>query len=65
MREVALIRFISAHSSRYGDKLLDFMERYGLSNLASATEEQLTEYVEREFPSFTVTAIKLYEEVAV
>ena len=28
------------------DKLLDFMERYNLSGLREATEEQLKEYIE-------------------
>ena len=28
------------------DKLLDFMERYNLTGLRDATEEQLTEYIE-------------------
>ena len=30
------------------DKLLDFMERYNLSGLREATEEQLKEYIEEE-----------------
>ena len=30
------------------DKLLDFMERYNLSGLREATEEQLREYIEYE-----------------
>ena len=28
------------------DKLLDFMDRYNLSGLSEATEEQLKEYIE-------------------
>lgn len=41
----ALIQRISAASDRYGDKLVDFMNRYGLYCLAEATVEQLREYV--------------------
>ncbi len=41
-----LVRFISAHSSFYGDKLIDFMETYHLTDLQSATVEQLREYVD-------------------
>jgi hypothetical protein len=40
-----LIRIISARSDHYGNLLLDFMERYGLSCLMEATETQLTEYI--------------------
>ena len=38
-----LIRIISKH-----DKLLDFMDRYNLTGLIFATEEQLIEYIETE-----------------
>ena len=31
-------------------KLLDFMERYNLSGLREATEEQLKEYIEEVLP---------------
>lgn len=31
------------------DKLLDFMDRYNLTGLLSATEEQLREYVKEEY----------------
>ncbi len=40
-----LVRRISNASDRYGDKLLRFMERYGLHSLAEAEAEQLTEYI--------------------
>ncbi len=38
-----LIEFISKKG-----KLLDFMDRYHLSGLREATEEQLKEYIEEE-----------------
>lgn len=40
-----LICIISARSNRYGNLLIDFMERYGLSCLMEATEAQLNEYI--------------------
>ena len=40
-----MIDFISRHSSRYGDKLVDFMESYNLINLEEATVPQLQEYI--------------------
>jgi|GEM_PF-4507933 len=40
-----LIEIISRQSSRYGDKLIDFMDTYRLDNLQSATVEQLRVYV--------------------
>ena len=40
-----LIQYISERSSLYGDKLLDFMETYGLTGLQNATVEQLQEYI--------------------
>ncbi len=43
-----LIGVISAAGDRYGSRLLDFMERYGLHSLMQATEEQLREYVQTE-----------------
>lgn len=43
-----LINIISAAGDRYGNRLLEFMDRYGLQSLAQATEEQLREYVEAE-----------------
>ena len=43
-----LIGIISRASSRYGDKLLDFMDRYHLHGLIEATEEQAREYIETE-----------------
>ena len=47
MRKEYLIRVISRNSDRYGDKLIDFMQTFGLSCLADATPEQLTEYIAR------------------
>lgn len=41
-----LIREISHRSDRYGDKLLEFMDRYGLDNLRDAEIWQLKEYLE-------------------
>lgn len=43
-----LIKTISAASDRYGDKLLVFMERYGLDRLSDATEEQAREFIAME-----------------
>lgn len=40
-----LINVISSQSNRYGDKLIDFMDTYGLINLQQATVQQLREYV--------------------
>ena len=40
-----LIQVISSRSSRYGDKLIDFMDRYSLYCLQDATVQQLREYV--------------------
>ena len=40
-----LIMYISKQSNRYGNKLLDFMDRYGLTNLQEATVAQLSEYI--------------------
>ena len=45
---VDLIRVISEAGDRYGSRLLDFMERYGLQGLMQATEEQLREYAVSE-----------------
>lgn len=43
-----LIKVISTAGDRYGSRLLNFMERYGLHSLAQATEEQLQEYADSE-----------------
>ena len=43
-----LIGIISRASDRYGDKLLDFMERYHLRGLCDATPEQAREYIRAE-----------------
>lgn len=40
-----LIKVISSQSSRYGDKLVEFMDLYGLENLQDANMAQLKEYV--------------------
>lgn len=44
----ALIGIISEAPDRYGDKLIAFMDRYGLGCLADATTEQLTAFIEAE-----------------
>lgn len=48
MNKSGLISFISKHSDRYGDLLLKLMDRYRLTNLQEATEEQLQEFIEQE-----------------
>lgn len=40
-----LIKIISRSSSRYGDKLLDFMDQYKLNGLKDARAKQLEEYI--------------------
>ena len=40
-----LIHFISSCSNYYGDKLLDFMDKYHLTALKDATEFQLKEFI--------------------
>lgn len=40
-----LIKVILGKSSRYGDKLVEFMDLYKLKNLKDATVEQLQEYI--------------------
>ena len=52
-----LIMFISERSSRYRDKLIDFMYQYKLTNLQQATVEQLKEYIQNNF-STTTTEIE-------
>lgn len=53
MSTETLINTISRRSDRYGDKLVDFMERYGLPCLACATEEQLKDYIKTEIEEVT------------
>lgn len=48
MNKSRLISIISNASNKYGDKLVDFMDKYNLYNLQSATEEQLQEYIEEK-----------------
>lgn len=43
-----LIGIISRASDHYGDKLIEFMNRYGLRNLQEATKEQLEEFIKTE-----------------
>lgn len=43
-----LIERISKASDQYGNLLVRFMERYGLSGLASASAEQLKEFIREE-----------------
>ena len=38
------IKKISKLSNRYGDKLLELMDRYNVNNLREITEEQAKEY---------------------
>lgn len=42
-----LITYLSERSDRYGDKLVKFMDTYGLINLQQATVEQLREYIDK------------------
>jgi len=44
-----MIKVISKSSSKYGDKLLDFMEQYKLSGLQDASIEQLKEYIKHNY----------------
>jgi len=44
-QEDRLIKVISKSSSRYGDKLLDFMDQYKLNGLKDANAKQLEEYI--------------------
>ena len=39
-----LVHYISERSSRYGDKLLEFMDKYHITNLQEATVAQLREF---------------------
>lgn len=45
MEKYKLITKLSQMSNKYGDKLIDFMNRYNLNNLQQATVEQLKEYL--------------------
>lgn len=45
MEKDRLIEFISKRSDRYGNELIKFMEKYKISCLKDATEEQLEEYI--------------------
>jgi hypothetical protein len=45
VRKDQLIKIISRSSSRYGDKLLDFMDQYKLNRLKDANAKQLEEYI--------------------
>lgn len=42
-----LIKIISKSSSRYGDKLLDFMNQYKLDALKDTSAKQLEEYIKK------------------
>lgn len=48
MSKNKLISVISTASDHYGDRLIEFMNRYGLYNLAQATEQQLEEFIKTE-----------------
>lgn len=43
-----LIDIISSQSDRYGDKLLDFLDKNHLTCLQDATVEQLQNYIKEE-----------------
>ena len=43
-----LIGVISKASDRYGDKLIKFMDRYGLKSLSEAKAERLEEFIREE-----------------
>lgn len=43
-----LISVISNSSDHYGNKLIEFMNRYKLNNLAEATPKQLKEFIKQE-----------------
>jgi hypothetical protein len=40
-----LIKVISSRSDMYGNKLIDFLEKYDIEGLMYATVEQLKEYI--------------------
>lgn len=48
MNKSRLVSIISKAGNKYGDKLIDFMDKYNLYNLQSATEEQLEEYIKEK-----------------
>ena len=45
MSKTEMIKTISRASDRYGDKLVDFMDAYGLRCLLDASERQLSEFI--------------------
>lgn len=47
--EDELIDIISSKSDRYGDKLIDFLNKNNLTCLQEATIEQLQNYIKGEF----------------
>ena len=46
MNKQECIEILRRLSDRYGDKLVDLMEKYNAHSLAEVTEEQANEYVE-------------------
>lgn len=42
-----LIRQLSSKSDRYGNKIIDFLNKNNLYGLIEATEEQLKEFINR------------------
>lgn len=40
-----LVDVISKKSDKYGDKLVDFMEKYNVSGLSEASVDQLHDYI--------------------
>jgi len=48
MNKSRLVSIISKASNKYEDKLVDFMDKYNLYNLQSASGEQLQEYIEEK-----------------
>ena len=44
-KDELIMEISNACETRYGDKLIEFMDMYGLTNLQSATKKQLQEYI--------------------
>lgn len=50
------IKKISELSDRYGDKLLDLMDKYGVDNLSTITAEEAKEFYEQITPECPAVA---------
>ena len=46
MSKQECIEVLRRFSDKYGDKLVDLMEKYNVNSLAEVTEEQANEYIE-------------------